>query len=1803
MAIIDQDRSQLKPIMQRQLLAFFLLGLFYAKALQNCEPPHYFKCKTVAVCIAQYFVCDGENDCGDNSDEIDCHPQRTKPTFVKPCEPNEFQCHDQVHCIPIEQYCDDEPDCMDGSDEFENCHLNKTCAGFKCKNGHCLHSKNWTCDGVNDCEDNSDEENCENSPIAPENCNNTIGRYLCGNKRCISLSHTCDGKDDCGDGSDENKANCDKALTNCKNSTTNSCNQNCAATPAGSKCWCHPGYVLNGTVCEDIDECKEYGRCSQGCRNTIGSFFCQCAYGYKLQDDGVSCKAENGEALMIFAAKSSIRGYYLDSAIYFPIADDLSHVVGVSLDSTYVYWSDIRLGDEAIFRSLEDGTHREVIVTAGLGCPEDIAVDWITGNIYFTDSMYKQVGVCNHDGSFCTVIIKEATEKPRGIALLPSHGKLYWSDWGDNPHISVAYMDGSNRTFFVKDNIGWPNGLTIDYPSSRLYWVDARLKVIESISLDGTDRRTVLRHVATHPYSIAIFENKLYWSDWSTNSIHSCNKFNGKNYTTLFQKNETVYGIHIYHSSLKVKYGNPCVTKPCSQLCLLAANRTYSCACTLDKELNSDKRTCRDSAKRKHIAVAAGNTIIDYYHELLGRPRMSASLTPNHITAMTYDSIADSIIAADDINKSIFRFNPRTNAINHIIPIVNEIVESMAFDYFGNNLYKSNTIHKKIEVHSLTTGEKTEFSYTENPYDIALVPEEGVMFVAFQTNNEFHIDKAQMNGLGSRTHLIEGLYGPKISLAYDRDTKRIYWCDEGTGRIESFDTQGQHRTLFRGGVNGLVSLAVLDNEVFWTERERNRLNWVDKKQVVPGYKGVNLEVTSQTDAILLSVIDGPYSGETHACRKNNGDCSHICLVTDASKRLCACPADFVINSDQKTCRPKTACSDDEIKCSVNNLCIKKIQKCNYVMDCPDGEDEKDCDSIAVNSKCQPDEFACRSGECINKSNRCDSVFNCQDRSDEEKCENHTCSPDEFRCRDGACITKYFVCNGINDCDDFSDEEDCGGHACDDYSFKCNSGPCIPRNWECDGQVDCNDGSDEHDSCRPTDCAKGMFKCSNGRCVDVLLYCNGSDDCDDNSDEADCPENKRVEALFCNKDQFKCKNSTLCIHDTLRCDDHPDCPHHDDEHGCGRCLDETQFSCRNGKCVPVEWMCDNMDDCGDNSDEQNAHCEALKHGPNTTASTALGTTPGLTERAHKCSEGKFACATGYCLPLDMFCDGKEHCLDGSDEGGQCNTTCETNTCENVCHKTPVGPVCSCRVGYELADDEKSCRDVDECKNNVCQQLCENRPGSFVCSCYEGYALRINRVSCKATGPAVKLIAASKDDIRIMSPSTMISSLTIIHRDPEVEITGLDVDSKENTIYWSNEIEGIINKMNIDTKKRVTASNGVGRPETLAVDWITDNVYYFDDKRRPLIKACNVDANKCAVITHIEGMYQRVTTIAIEPLKEMLFWGQVMWKIYEKPSSEIVRSDLMGANQKVIVRDNLGIISGLTIDYHRSILYWSDKYLNSIEGVDFDGKNRKAIVADLTTKPIGLFFYEDSLYWKIEGIGVLKRRHLYGNMDSEWISMGSKNSRLFVVSQISRQPDGPNKCKDRGCEHMCIMHKNESTCICGNGFPATLRGNVGCPADAEDEGELELEDNNHGVKVKLDETGPIVTHAQTQSTERKTGSGTITGLAVTLVTFALMFSVYYYLKKKRPGLFKRRDLSIHFKNPSFARRNNNNNTTTTGTSSILMPGEHEYSNPITEMSNTKLNRIDSGSKKRLELSPELSDGEMDEANTTYHTRLIR
>lgn len=56
-------------------------------------------------------------------------------------------------------------------------------------------------------------------------------------------------------------------------------------------------------------------------------------------------------------------------------------------------------------------------------------------------------------------------------------------------------MDGSHRDIFVTSKtVLWPNGLSLDIPAGRLYWVDAFYDRIETILLNGTDRK-VGRHV------------------------------------------------------------------------------------------------------------------------------------------------------------------------------------------------------------------------------------------------------------------------------------------------------------------------------------------------------------------------------------------------------------------------------------------------------------------------------------------------------------------------------------------------------------------------------------------------------------------------------------------------------------------------------------------------------------------------------------------------------------------------------------------------------------------------------------------------------------------------------------------------------------------------------------------------------------------------------------------------------------------------------------------------------------------------------------------------------------------------------------------------------------------------------------------------------------------------------------------------------------------------------------------------------------------------------------------------------------
>lgn len=79
----------------------------------------------------------------------------------------------------------------------------------------------------------------------------------------------------------------------------------------------------------------------------------------------------------------------------------------------------------------------------------------------------------------------------------------------------------------------------------------------------------------------------------------------------------------------------------------------------------------------------------------------------------------------------------------------------------------------------------------------------------------------------------------------------------------------------------------------------------------------------------------------------------------------------------------------------------------------------------------------------------------------------------------------------------------------------------------------------------------------------------------------------------------------------------------------------------------------------------------------------------------------------------------------------NVCSNETTCEQNCVRLNVtDEVCSCNIGFTLAEDDESCLDVDECavSPRICDQICNNTNGSFVCDCYDGYTLDPDGRSC-------------------------------------------------------------------------------------------------------------------------------------------------------------------------------------------------------------------------------------------------------------------------------------------------------------------------------------------------------------------------------------------------------------------------------------------------------------------------------------------
>nr|XP_019967504.1 PREDICTED: low-density lipoprotein receptor-related protein 6-like [Paralichthys olivaceus] len=174
---------------------------------------------------------------------------------------------------------------------------------------------------------------------------------------------------------------------------------------------------------------------------------------------------------------------------------------------------------------------------------------------------------------------------------------MYWTDWGEIPKIERAGMDGTNRSMIIDKEIYWPNGLTLDYSQQKLYWADAKHNFIHRSNLDGSSREVVVKGELPHPFALTLYEDTLFWTDWNTHSIHSCQKQTGTEQRIVHSDIFSPMDIHVFSPKRQPLLNSPCSLKNggCSHLCLLSPDKPYyQCACPTGVQLLEDGTTCRD---------------------------------------------------------------------------------------------------------------------------------------------------------------------------------------------------------------------------------------------------------------------------------------------------------------------------------------------------------------------------------------------------------------------------------------------------------------------------------------------------------------------------------------------------------------------------------------------------------------------------------------------------------------------------------------------------------------------------------------------------------------------------------------------------------------------------------------------------------------------------------------------------------------------------------------------------------------------------------------------------------------------------------------------------------------------------------------------------------------------------------------------------------------------------------------------------------------------------------------------------------
>ncbi|XP_061438480.1 low-density lipoprotein receptor-related protein 6 isoform X3 [Rhineura floridana] len=310
------------------------------------------------------------------------------------------------------------------------------------------------------------------------------------------------------------------------------------------------------------------------------------------------------------------------------------------------------------------------------------------------------------------------------------------------------------------------------------------------------------------------------------------------------------------------------------------------------------------------------------------------------------------------------------------------------------------------------------------------------------------------------------------------------------------------------------------------------------------------------------------------------------------------------------------------------------------------------------------------------------------------------------------------------------------------------------------------------------------------------------------------------------------------------------------------------------------------------------------------------------------------------------------------------------------------------------------------NGGCSHLCLYRPQGLRCACPIGLELISDMKTCIV--PEAFLLFSRRADIRRISLETNNNNVAIPLQGVK-EASALDFDVTDNRIYWTDISLKTISRafMNGSALEHVVEF-GLDYPEGMAVDWLGKNLYWADTGTNR-IEVSKLDGQHRQVLVWKDLDSPRA--LALDPAEGFMYWTE--WG--GKP--KIDRAAMDGSERTTLV-PNVGRANGLTIDYAKRRLYWTDLDTNLIESSNMLGLDRDVIADDLP-HPFGLTQYQDYIYWTDWSRRSIERANKTSGQNRTVIQNHLDYVMDILVFHSSRQA-GWNECASSNghCSHLCL-----------------------------------------------------------------------------------------------------------------------------------------------------------------------------------------